>query len=150
VQSVASTAAATVLVGVMLLTVLDVASRFLFNAPVRGAFELTEVAMVAIAFLGLGQAHRYRQHITIDLLYAALTSARQRVLDLAARTLSIAVATVVAWQLWAYLLRARVDGEVTGVLRLPLSVLIGVALVGIALYGAALVGNGRQERADAA
>ena len=60
------------------LTVLDIALRYLLNAPIRGTFELTQLAMVGVAFLGLGEAQARMEHITIDLLHTRLSSTLAR------------------------------------------------------------------------
>ena len=140
----AAALAGVALVGVMVLTVLDFSLRFSFNAPIPGTFELTELAMIGIAFLGLGQAQQRQQHITIDLLYELLGRFGRQVIDRAARAVCLLLALVTAWQLWAYLLRARADAEVSGVLRVPLFVVVGAALVGFGLYAVALFVGGAE------
>jgi hypothetical protein len=66
------------------------------------------------------------------------------VIDRAARALCLLLALVTAWQLWAYLLRARADAEFSGVLRVPLFVVVGAALIGFGLYAVALFVGGTE------
>ena len=127
------------LVAVALLTVLDVALRYALNRPLPGTFELTQLAMSGIAFLGLGQAQRRGQHITIDLLYEGAPPAARRGMDGLAGLVSLLVAGAVSWRLLETMLRTRAGGEVTGVLSLPLYPAIGVAGAGFALFVLALL-----------
>jgi TRAP-type C4-dicarboxylate transport system permease small subunit len=125
------------LAAVALLTVVDVALRYVLNAPIRGTFELTELAMVGIVFLGLGRA----QHIEIDLLYERLASTPKRVLNLGVRGLSLALTLLITWQLGAHLLRTRAQHEVTAVLHVPVFVAVGLAVLGFGLFALRLVAD---------
>ena len=66
-------AALAVLGGVLLMalmgmTVTDVIGRYLFNAPLRGATELTELLLAAVVFLGLPAVALADEHVTVDLV----------------------------------------------------------------------------------
>jgi TRAP-type C4-dicarboxylate transport system permease small subunit len=130
------------LVAAMLLTVLDVVLRHTLNAPLRGTFELTELAMAGIAFLGLAHAQHLGEHITIDLLYERLPPSGRRALDRLSRLVSLLVAGTVTWQLLGYLGRMRASGETTGVLGLPVYPAVGLAGAGFGLFALALLGRG--------
>jgi TRAP-type transport system small permease protein len=135
----AALAGGAMLVAAALLTVLDVALRYAFNRPLPGTFELTQLAMSGIAFLGLGQAQRRGQHITIDLLYEGAPAPVRRGMDALAVMVSLLVAGAVTWRLLETMLRTRAGGEVTGVLGLPLYPAVGVAGAGFALFALALL-----------
>jgi TRAP-type transport system small permease protein len=121
------------------LTVLDIALRYVFNAPIRGTFELTQLAMVGVAFLGLGEAQARMEHITIDLLHARLSQRGRSILERFAQLVSLVLTVAIAWHLATYAARARGEGEVSGVLGLPLYLAICLAAGGFALFGVALV-----------
>jgi TRAP-type C4-dicarboxylate transport system permease small subunit len=120
------------------LTALDVALRYFLNAPIRGAFELTELAMVGVIFLGLGEAQLRREHITIDLVHERLGPRGRRALDRCARLVSLLTVATLAWQLSAYMLRVQVEREVSGVLAVPTHLAVAVAAIGSALFAVAL------------
>ncbi|RZI64242.1 MAG: TRAP transporter small permease subunit, partial [Variovorax sp.] len=63
-----SRAAGFLLFCLMLLTFFDVAGRNLFNRPINGTSELTEIALAAIIFLMLPRVAIAGQHIVIDLI----------------------------------------------------------------------------------
>jgi TRAP-type C4-dicarboxylate transport system permease small subunit len=130
-----------ILMAVTLLTVLDVVLRHALSAPVAGAFELTELAMVGIVFLALGEAQHQQQQITIDLVYERLPSVGRRALDILALAMSVSLTLLVTWQLIIYLERARSSGEVTGVLGLSVYPAVGVAAFGVGLFSLAVLGD---------
>jgi TRAP-type C4-dicarboxylate transport system permease small subunit len=128
-----------ILAALVPLTVLDVVLRYALNAPIRGTFELTQLAMVGVAFLGLGEAQARAEHITIDLLYERLSFSSRRMLDRFARLASLLMTLAIAWQLIAYSLRLRTDQEASGVLGVQLSFIVAVAAVGFGVFALALM-----------
>jgi TRAP-type C4-dicarboxylate transport system permease small subunit len=66
---------------VLLLTAANVAGRYLFTAPIRGAEEATGFLVVAIVMLGAAEAYRRNDHIRIDLLTERLGPRANWLLD---------------------------------------------------------------------
>ena len=127
------------LVGLTVLTVGNILGRWLFDAPLPGAVELTEIGMVAIVFMGLAYAQVRGDHIRVDLLYERLGRRGRRVLDLLATLVSFATVAVMTWRLWAYAGQLAASGRTTSVLRIPLSWVAWVAVAGGVLYAVAVV-----------
>jgi TRAP-type C4-dicarboxylate transport system permease small subunit len=73
---------AVALAAMMVVTTVDVAGRYLFNAPILGVFELTEflVLIVIFSFLGYTQAHK--GHVSVDFLMTRLPEKVQIGVDL--------------------------------------------------------------------
>ena len=44
----------------------DVAGRYLFNNPIPATYEITEMLMVLVVFLGLGYTQASRSHIRVE------------------------------------------------------------------------------------
>jgi TRAP-type C4-dicarboxylate transport system permease small subunit len=55
------------LVAMMLVVVADVALRFIFNTPVRGAYDLVSVFLLIMVFFGIGPVIARNAEILIDL-----------------------------------------------------------------------------------
>lgn len=62
--------AATFLLVLMLITLVDVVGRYGFNSPVNGSFEITELLLAAIIFSALPLVVAKDQNITVDLIDA--------------------------------------------------------------------------------
>ena len=56
------------LVVMMGVTLADVFLRYVFNSPIRGAYELVEAMMVVFVFNGMSTAFLQRRNIVIDLI----------------------------------------------------------------------------------
>ncbi|MBP6816434.1 MAG: TRAP transporter small permease, partial [Burkholderiaceae bacterium] len=61
-------AASLLLLVMMLLTFADVLGRYVFNTPLRGAFEITELALLSLIFAGLPLVSRADEHVTMDFI----------------------------------------------------------------------------------
>src|SRR5258708_13499759 len=60
--------AAILLFCLMMLTTADVVGRYIFNWPLRGAFEITELLLLTLIFAGLPLASRADEHVTLDFI----------------------------------------------------------------------------------
>lgn len=105
----------------MTVTTIDVTGRYLFNSPLRGAFEITEFALAALIFLGLPLATATDEHIRVDLLDALMPPAVRSLLTLIMDWLSAVVLVVLGWQLWHKAQSLSEDGQVTNTLEVPLT-----------------------------
>lgn len=109
------------LAGVTLLTTLDVVGRYLFNRPVRGAFELTEVMMALLIFAALPLVSLRQEHVAVDLLDAWLPAGARRVLHLAVQLVCAAVLGVLGWVMLGHARQSVLDRLETDTLKLPLA-----------------------------
>ncbi len=113
-------AAAFMVLLMMVVTCVDVAGRYLFNNPLTGSFEITELALAALIFLGLPLATDTDEHIRVDLLDAVMSDSVRNMLTLIMDWLSALVLGVLAWQLWHKTQSIVADGQVTNTLEIPL------------------------------
>src|SRR5215467_3054674 len=77
---VLGTAAAVLLFCLMALTTAEVVGRYVFNRPIRGAFEITELLLLTLIFAGLPLASRADEHVTLDFIDMVLSSRSQLLL----------------------------------------------------------------------
>lgn len=91
--------AVVVTAGTMVLTTADALGRYLFNAPITGAFEITaDYLMIAIVFLSASYSYRNGSFVRITLALKYVPAQVRLIADYLALFLSIviAVALVVA------------------------------------------------------
>ena len=82
----------------MLLTSADASARYLFNAPIVGAYEITEkYLMPATVFLGFSWAYRGGVFIRVTFLVDRFPSALKRACDYVAWSISLACCGLFAW-----------------------------------------------------
>jgi len=116
-----STFAALVLVGVMMVSVVDVFGRYGLNRPLPGSSELTEILMAILIYAGLPIVSQRQAHITVDLLDPVTPKAVVPIRNAIVGLISVLVMALVAWRLWAYADQIRSSKDVTEYLKLPLA-----------------------------
>lgn len=109
------------LVAMMGLTVCDVVGRYVFNAPIKGAGELTEILLCAVIFLGLGAVSLAENHVTVDLLTDKFPDAVQPFRQALTGLLSGVILVVVAWRIWIYAGQIGGYGGSTTSLSIPIA-----------------------------
>ena len=113
--------AAAVLFGMMMITFVDVVGRYLFNAPVTGAYQMVRGAMAVLMFAGLPLVTARREHLTIGLLEAAFKGKAQWVQTLLITLVSAIVVSFLAWCLFEQGSYYRETGEVLDIIRVPIA-----------------------------
>lgn len=114
-------AAGLILFALVLITCVDVVGRYVLSAPLKGAFELTEMLVAALVFAALPLTTERREHVEVDLLAGLSKGRTGRVLDLFTGLFTAVVLTVFGWRLWVYSLQLMHDGAVTNALAVPLA-----------------------------
>lgn len=88
------------IMGILLIAVADVIMRGLFNSPIIGATEISQMLMVG-AVLGAGGGILTDQNIQVDIVVNALPKRMQQWFTLVTVTLSIIIYGLIAWRLLA-------------------------------------------------
>jgi len=86
--------------GMMALTFVDVAGRYLFNAPLGGAKELTEVLLALMVFGAAPLVTATRSHITTALFESAMKGSVLMIRNCVIAIVSALCCAVLAWRLW--------------------------------------------------
>jgi TRAP-type C4-dicarboxylate transport system permease small subunit len=110
---------ALLLLGIALLTCADVVLRYVFNAPIAGALELTEFAMAAVIFAALPLVTLRRENVVIDLLDGRIQASTAARMDAGALIVAAVCNGFLAWRLDALALSLRDVGETTAMLYRP-------------------------------
>ena len=112
---------AVVLFLMMMITAVDVAGRYLFNRPIAGGFELTEILLAALIYCGLPLVSARREHIVIDTFDPLFSTGLKRRLDMAAEVVCAIALAGVGWLIFLRAGRVAEYGDTTSVLKLPLA-----------------------------
>jgi len=105
----------------MAMTIVDVIGRYVFNSPLGGAGELTELLLVSVIFMGLPAVTMQKEHVTVDLFTARMPQWIERWRIYAIGILSTIVLGTIGWQLWVHAGQIGAYGDVTTTLRIPIS-----------------------------
>jgi TRAP-type C4-dicarboxylate transport system permease small subunit len=114
-------AAAAILFLMMLLTFADVVMRYLFNRPIRGGFEITEMMLLVLIFAGLPLVSHADEHVSMDFIDRMLPPRLARLLARAVHALCAAVMFFLAWQIWLKAGKVAAYGDTTDILRLAVA-----------------------------
>lgn len=121
------------LIGIMFLTVADVIGRASADTSILGTVEISQLALVGIAYLGLAAAELDDRHVSVDLVEKNVSRSVRRVFAWIRTALFVVVGVILTWGLWISLTSAMERGEVTnGILRLstwPIKVTLLVSFV---------------------
>ena len=114
-------AASLLLACLMLVTFCDVVARYLFNRPIRGGFEITELVLLVLIFAGLPLVSHADEHVSMDFIDRVLPP---RALAALLRAVNVAVAAMFFFLAWQVLLKAgRIAqyGDTTDVLLIAVA-----------------------------
>ena len=119
----------------LILTAANVFGRYLLDAPIRGAEELTGFLIVATLMFGAPEAHRRGEHIAVDLIEATATPRTRWLLGQLAELAVIVVALTIAWTGWETVSFSRAFGIYSpGYMQVPMwTVQLPLVIGGIAL-----------------
>ena len=127
-------AASVILLAMMLLTFVDVVARYVFNRPLSGAFEVTELMLVVLIFAGLPLVSYADEHALMDFIDRLLGARLQRLLERLVQATCAAIMFLLAWLIWLKADRIWGYRDATDVLRIVygpfvyfMAVMIGLA-----------------------
>lgn len=124
--------AAVALTILMMVTVLDVVLRYLFNHPIRYSYDTVESMLLVFAINAMPAAFFTRRHVVIDLIDGAIGPRATAVLIRIADMLSVLCLVLLMWAMVTPALQSYQYGDVKMELRLPIYVLWIAALVSLA------------------
>lgn len=112
---------ATVLFLMMMITAVDVVGRYVFNAPLNGGFEITEMLLAALIYCGLPLVSQRREHIVIDTFDPLMSPRVKRALDMLAEIVCSLILGGIGYLIFRRAARVAEYGDTTNVLKLPLA-----------------------------
>jgi TRAP-type C4-dicarboxylate transport system permease small subunit len=128
-----------VLLGLMGLIAFDVVMRYLLRIPFLGAYEMTELAMALIVFLGLPYCAATGGHVAVDVLGPVLDRPALRWLNALLPLSGAALTAVMAYQSVLYAIAGKERGEATNMLRIDLFPFQLVGAASLALFSLVLL-----------
>ena len=97
--------------GLMLIGVVQIFGRKLFNAPIFGYIDIVEIAMSALVFLGLAYTERLGGHIRMELFVSHLKGRWLWTFELIGVVTGLFVVGVLVYYAYAHAIRAYDSGD---------------------------------------
>ena len=134
-DAVLGIAASALLFGMMVLTFFDVVGRYLLNKPIRGAFEVTELALLVLIFAGLPLVSHADEHVTMDFIDRILPARMAQAWVRVMHAICAAIMFFLAWQVWLKANRIASYQDTTDVLRITIGPFVYFMSLMIGLTG---------------
>jgi TRAP-type C4-dicarboxylate transport system permease small subunit len=128
-------AASIVLLAMMFLTVVDVVARYLFNRPLSGAFEVTELMLLVLIFAGLPLVSFADEHAVMDFIDRVVGRRGARIVERAVQVVNAAFMFLLCWLVWLKADKIWAYRDATDVLRILYGPFVYFMAVTLALAG---------------
>ena len=123
-----------VLIIMVLLVTFDVLGRWIFNQPITGAVEVTELGLSMVIFLSIAYTQLKEEHISIDFVVAKFPDNVQWIIEGIVNLIITVLMLLMSFSLFWYAERYLTSGTVTGDLGLPIYIFTGVAGIGAVVF----------------
>ena len=121
------------LVGMMLLTCVDVVGRA-FGHPIFGSVEIVGYMAILSVVMAMPYTHHVRGHIGVELLVRLFSEKTQTIIDICTGIVSFILFAIITWRMTVYARTMHESGEVSMNLELPEHVVIYVAAICILVF----------------
>ncbi|MEW6667178.1 MAG: TRAP transporter large permease subunit [Thermodesulfobacteriota bacterium] len=119
----------------VLLITADVVLRYAFNRPIKGSYEVVELMLVVIVYLGLAFVQIKKAHISVNMVTDKLSPRAVSILESATYLLCLGIFVLITWQCAVKAEVLRSDGTTSDLLLIPNYPFMWVVVFGSALLG---------------
>lgn len=109
------------LFSMMVLTFVDVWGRYVFNYPIPGGFEITELMMATLIFAGFPLITQHEEHITVDLFDRFVPKALVRWQNVLIGLLCTVMVATLSYRMWLRAAEQLAYGDRTAALYIPVA-----------------------------
>lgn len=124
---------------IMVVTVVDVLLRFLFNRPIPGSVELCQYFIVVGGFLGLAWCAIKGAHVKVDMISGLLPPKAIKVSDLINYLVALSIVPLVAWRLFMHARIVQLQRTASSNLEIPAYPFYITAGIGFTLLGLVII-----------
>ena len=122
---------AAIFVGIVAADVfLTIFLRYFFSVQIPDSYDFGQLLLGILIFWGIAATSYRGTHITVDLIYANISPARQRAMDVFATLVLLFVVVVQTYTLFDKVVTTRADNVQTFDLRIPTWPFFAVAWIG--------------------
>ena len=139
VTSILSWISCVCVLGMMLLTSVDVVLRYIFHSPLTGTFEVSEFLMVTIVFFSMAYTQHRKGHVAVDVLVSRLSQRKKAFVDLFNHGITIAILLLIAWKSSLTALELYDTMETAGTVPIPSFPFVFIVALGCLAMGMELV-----------
>lgn len=119
VEAVLNLVSSIVLFILLLYVTAEVTMRLMFNSPLAGHLEMSQLLIAASVFLGLAYAQARRGHVGMDILINRLPPRPAMIFDTITLFLSFVAVGIIVWYAWSGAVNSFLIGDVTPTSDVP-------------------------------
>jgi len=121
---------------------LDVSSRYSFNRPLYGTYELSELLMAVVVFLTIASCQGENRHMRVDFLFPYMSKKVRLLTDIAAYICGMIVCGFMGWYSVAPALYSwEISEHTEGIIAFPIYPVKFIIVIGIILLGLQLLSD---------
>jgi TRAP-type C4-dicarboxylate transport system permease small subunit len=139
VHAVALYCGGAVLATLMMIIIVDVVARYVFNSPLYGSLDLVVVLLVLAVSCAIGYGGRTGAHVTADMMTTLVGPTFEWLSGICIKLFAAAITAIWSWRLFVTGQTAARLGESTQLLNIPFSPIYQALSIGVGLYAAVLV-----------
>ncbi len=132
----------------VLVTVIDVTLRYVFNSPIFGAQDFSTLSLSVMVATAIAYSGRTGGQVSVELFTNLMGPGVTRWTNLIVRLLGMAMLGVLCWQLVLAGLNASTYGEASFALLIPFEPFFYILAAGMFLYALVLVDEFRRQTDD--
>ncbi len=121
------------LICMMMLTVVDVIGRFLKH-PIFGSVELVGFLAVIVMAAALPYTYKMDSHVGVEIVVRLLPKKTQLWISVLTQSLSLALFSIIAWQMFLYAGDIHKTGEVSMNLEFPIYYIVYLLAAGLLIF----------------
>ena len=106
------------LVGMMLLTCVDVVGRA-FGHPIFGSVEIVGYMAILSVVMAMPYTHQVQGHIGVEIIVRLFSEKTQTIIDICTSIISLVLFAIITWRMTVYANTMKKSGEVSMNLELP-------------------------------
>ncbi len=122
------------LCALVLLSTTDVLLRTLFNSPILGTVEITELSMVFIAVAFIAYTQKMKGHIAVEIFTERMSKTWQAVISFIGNLLELCLSFLILWRTLAYIIRIWGRGRTSMILHVPSEIPLICICIGFLFY----------------
>jgi TRAP-type C4-dicarboxylate transport system permease small subunit len=123
----------------VLLTVIDVCLRYIFNNPITGSYELTEFMMAVLVFASVGFTQSVKDHVSVDLVITKLPGRVRALLEAITCLFAFGLFALAAWRNVLHTETTWERHDVSAELFIPVSPFVLFVALGLAVLSLVLL-----------
>jgi TRAP-type C4-dicarboxylate transport system permease small subunit len=119
-ENVICIGAGLMLLGMMFIGAGDVVGRYLFNRPITGAMEISQLLMGGSIFLALAYTHAEKAHVSVDIVFTRYPPRVRAILTSIMMFISFVLFALITWQSFLIAMSDLASGKLVRVILIPL------------------------------